>query len=258
MATEILNTQEINERLQALSPVILPPNLALYYAELDELREQTVNPRSMPQKMLNQLIENVSSSGGLESAPLCVRVGDHIEIISGHHRVRAAREAGVKRLLVYLYTELTVSQIKAKQLAHNTIAGRDDPEMVKRIWDEITDISARFEAFVDPRIFDDVPDRVKFTQIDVDLAEASRQVLILFLPVQQMDFDAAMSQIVPTVDLDTVYLAGRDIYDEWRKALQRVREEVDIVSVPTAIAEMARLAMEVLDAKAEAAEQDDG
>jgi len=256
MAKEVQQVQEINEHLAELSAQVLPPGISLYYAHVDELREQSVNPRSMPQEMMDQLIENISVTGGLESAPLCVLVDDRIEIISGHHRIRAAREAGIEYVLVFLYEKLSPSRIKAKQLAHNTIQGQDDVELVKRVWDEITDIQARFEAFVDPRIFDDIPDSVSFRQVDVDLYEQSKTVLLAFLPIQEMDFEGVIEQIVPQADFDKAYLANREIYDQWKAALQRVRQEVEIVSIPTAVAEMARLAMEALDQRAEQTEQD--
>lgn len=252
MAQEIRDVDQINERLAEISLLIFPDGLRLYYADVDELREQNVNPRSMPQKMFEQLTENIQGAETLESAPLCVRVGDGIDIISGHHRVRAARAAGVKHILVFLYEELSCSRIKSKQLAHNTISGQDDAELVARVWQEITDIQARFEAFVDPRLFKDVPEPVKFTQVDVDLVGTSRTVVIAFLPIQMTDFDAAVEAIVPKAEADAAYIADREIYEGWRQALHRVRNDMDVVAIPTAIAEMARLALEALDARAAA------
>jgi hypothetical protein len=246
----IRDVEQINARLAEISPLVLPPGLRLYYAGVDELQEQDVNPRSMPQKMFNQLVENVQGVGALESAPLCVEMDGRIQIISGHHRLRAARAAGVQRVLVLLYEELPPARIKSKQLAHNTISGQDDPELVARLWQEIEDIQARFEAFVDPRQFDAVPPPVKFKQVDVDLAAMCKTVLIAFLPVQKMDFEAVIEAILPQGEIDAVYLADRETYDAWRAALQRVRQEMDVVAIPTAIAEMARLALAALDARA--------
>jgi len=50
-----------------------------------------------------------------------------------------------------------------------------------------------------------------------------------------------------------VYIANRDSYDDWKKAFQKVRSDLDIVNAPTALAEMARLALERL---AQLAEED--
>lgn len=258
MAGEVWDADTVNARLQEISEAVFPEGLKLRYVSIDSLREQTVNPRSMPQRMMNQLTENIQATGALESVPLCVQVGENVEIISGHHRIRAGREAGLKQILALVYDELTPSRIKAKQLAHNTIAGQDDPELVKRVWEEISEIQARFEAFVDPRMFDDLPDPVRFTQVDVNLVGSAKAVMISFLPIQHVDFDAAVEAIVPKTEIDAIYLADRAVYDEWKAALQRVRTEVEIVSLPTAIAEMARLAVEALDARLAAEEPDDG
>lgn len=247
MVEKIRSPEEINERLVEISPLILPEGLALYYAALDELNEQDVNARSMPQQMFNQLVENVQAVKGLESVPLCVRVKDRIEIISGHHRVRAVREAGVSHILVMLYGGLSTSRIKSKQLAHNTIAGQDDPELIARIWEEITEVQARFEAYVDPRLLTETAKPASFKQVDVDFGALSKMILIAFLPIQHMDFEAAVEAIMPKSEVDQIYLADRKIYDAWREAFQQVRDDMDIVALPTALAAMARLAVKALE-----------
>jgi hypothetical protein len=257
-----MNIEETNARLAELSRQIYPDGLLLKYVAVDELHEQDVNPRSMPQRMFDQLIENIKTTGTLESVPLCVYVDNRIEIISGHHRVRAARAAGVSHILVLVYTELSHSRLRSKQLAHNTISGIDDPEMVRRVWNEILDVQAQFEAYVDPRIFKAIPEPVQFAPVDVDMQAMARVAVIVFLPSQAVDYQNAVDAIMPKGQVDQVYLASRDVYDAWKEAIAKVREDCDIVAVPTAVAEMARLAVERLqeretetevDAEAEAA-----
>ena len=159
----------------------------------------------------------------VESVPLCVRQGDVIFILSGHHWVRAARAAGITDILILLYDQLTVSSAKAKQLSHNNIAGQSDPELVKRIWEQITDVGSQFEAFIDPRLFDKIPKAVAFRPVDVALMDKAKAVMIMFLPIQQSDFEATIEAIVPAGDADKAYLADAQIYDQWTAALQRVR-----------------------------------
>jgi hypothetical protein len=249
MAEKVLpgNLDEINQKLADVSAQIFPDGLLLKYVAVDDVREQNINPRSMPQRMMEQLTENIKAVSALESVPLCVYVDKAIEIISGHHRIRAARAAGLKYILVLLYTELPRSRVRSKQLAHNTISGVDDPEMVKRVFEEIADIQARFEAYVDPRILNMMPDPVSFAPIDVNMQDLVKQTLIVFLPSQLVDFKAAVEALLPKTELDQVYLASRESYDAWRSAIRETREVLDIVSIPTAIAEMARLAMKQLE-----------
>jgi len=243
MATEV---GQVNDQLAMLSEQVLPHGLRLFYANVADLREQDINARSMTKQAMDQLILNVKRVGALESVPLCARVGEHIEIISGHHRVRAARDAGIQAILILLYENLDASRLKAKQLAHNSITGVDDPELVKRIWDGILDVQARFEAFIDPRVFNDLPEVVAFKPVDIDLDRYGKRVTILFLTTQQADLDAALA-LLGKADHDEVLLANMQHYEQWMQALRRVQKELDIKAVPTAIAQMAQIVLEYFD-----------
>jgi hypothetical protein len=249
MDSQVLDPERIDELCASLSALIFPPGVRLVYARIDQIGEQSVNPRAMPQKMFDQLIENIKESQFLESVPLCVQSDGELKMVSGHHRLRAARAAGLSHILVIVYESLSPSRVKSKQLAHNTISGTDNLELVKRVWDEITEVRARFEAYVDPRLFKNLPEPVKFKPVDVDMQALAKTVLIVFLPSQKQDFDKAVAAIMPNLHLDSVYLASKETYDGWVKALVRVQSDLEIVSVPVAIAEMARLVIAYLDSQ---------
>lgn len=242
----------VDVAMQAISRRIYPANLTLRYLPIDGIREQDLNARSMPKATFDQLVQNIKDAGAPESVPLCnERPDGTIELISGHHRLRAARQAGQAHMLVLVYRNLSKSKVRAKQLAHNSISGKDDPAILRRLWAEIEEATARFEAHIDPRIFDDMPKPVAFTPVDVDLNRNPKLVWFLFLPVQAGDI-AAMVDRLTGGEPDTLYLARREDFDAWKDALARVRTECEIVAVPTAVAMMARLAVEALDARKEA------
>lgn len=242
-----LPPEAINAVLDKISRVIYPnAGLRLIWLSVDDVREQDINAQSMPKAMFDQLVDNIKNTGAPESLPLLVRVEQGIEIISGHHRTRAIRAAGQKMFLALMYESLDRARIHAKQLAHNSINGTSDPEIIKRIWERITDVQARFEAFIDPRVFDSLKP-VSFKPVDVDMQATAKTILIVFLPTQMQDFDAALEAILPKGDVDKVYLANRDVYEGWRTALNRTRSDLEIVNAPTALAEMARLATERLE-----------
>lgn len=251
LAQDVRSVEQVNETLLVLSSQILPAGVSLRYVPLADLREQDLNAQSMPQQMFEQLVENVTSAGMLESIPLCADTGEAIEIVSGHHRTRAARAAGLTHTLALVYENLDRSHLHAKQLAHNTIVGKSDPEVVRRIWERILDVQARFEAFVDPRVLNAAPDPVSFRPVDVDMQLVSKKVVILFLPTQKKTFDEILDFIGPLDDVDTVYLAHRETFDLWREVVQRIREDLDVRSVPSAIVEMARLAQQSIAALAD-------
>jgi hypothetical protein len=249
--------EEVNEQLASLSKLILPDYMRLAYVHIESLREQEVNARSMSKAMFSQLIDNIANSGSLESVPLCAEIDGVIWIVSGHHRVRAARAAEQTYILVYVASGLTWDQVKAKQLAHNSIEGKDDPELVKQIFEQIQDVQSRFEAFIDAKLFDAAPRPVSFTQVDVDFKKTSRAVLLLFLPIQWADMETALQNILPSAEFDDALLCGFEEWQPWSDALKRVRQEVNITAIPTAIAVMAQLATERLDQLAEEKAQAD-
>ena len=116
--------------------------------DINLIREQDKNAHIMKPEMFRQLAENIKNRGALESLPFCA-LTDKIEVISGHHRLRASKEIGLKEITVLLdVSGLTRSQIAAKQLAHNAINGFDDPSMLKEIAKLITDVDDMIESFI--------------------------------------------------------------------------------------------------------------
>jgi len=242
----------VNDTLLALSREILPVHMRLAYLHVDSLREQEVNARSMSKAMFSQLAENTRAAGALESTPFCAEIDGVMWIVSGHHRVRAARAAGCAYVLALVASGLSWDQVRAKQLAHNNISGQDDPELVRRIFEQIRDIQARFETYIDPKLFDAAPKPMSFTQVDIDFQKTSKAVLLLLLPTQWAQMEAALEAILPKSEADAALICGFAEWEPWALALRRVRKELEITAVPTAVARMAQLAMERLDELAQA------
>src|SRR5439155_18065937 len=74
--------------------------LELWKVHPSHLREQDVNARSMPRAMFERLSQTIARDKRLESLPLCAKTEPGLEIISGHHRVRAATAASISELFV--------------------------------------------------------------------------------------------------------------------------------------------------------------
>lgn len=162
----------------------LGSGVLLCKVDVDMLREQDKNAHMMKPEMARQLAENIKKRGDLvESLPFCA-LTDKIEIVSGHHRVRAAKEAGLKSIYVLLDTSgLTRSQIAAKQLAHNAINGFDDPSMLKEIAKMITDVDDMIESFIGKDVLGEPLaelDKLLNPMVDYDW----RQIQFVFLPHQ--------------------------------------------------------------------------
>jgi hypothetical protein len=130
-----------------------------------DLKEQEVNANVMKPATMQRLTENILKRKHLESVPYCAQPNGEgpIEIVSGHHRVRAARSAGFTRIVALVdRSPLTRSQIVAKQLAHNALAGSDDPDILKRLIGKMTTVDDLLESGLDEK-FLPTPENYKVT-----------------------------------------------------------------------------------------------
>ena len=79
-------------------------NLEIWRVPYTAIREQDLNARVMPPEMLERLTETIRRENRLESLPFGVLREKHIELISGHHRLRAAVSAGVTEIVMLVDT----------------------------------------------------------------------------------------------------------------------------------------------------------
>jgi hypothetical protein len=92
---------------------------SIWRVHLDWLREMEENARVMDPDRFERLVGNVRKDARLESLPLVTPNPDRTEeflIISGHHRTRAARSAGVMEIVV-----LCLDQALSKDLPDQRI-----------------------------------------------------------------------------------------------------------------------------------------
>ncbi len=157
---------------------------------LTSLREQDINARIMKNEMQKQLTDNIRKRGQLESLPFCALVDDKIEIISGHHRIRSAKDSGVigEIYVILDVTGLTRSQIAAKQLAHNAISGFDDQSTLKEIVKLIDDVDDMLESYIGKEILGEpLAELEKLLSPTVEYDW--KNIVFTFLPHQVKDLD---------------------------------------------------------------------
>ena len=127
--------------------------LAIYKVSIDLCKEQDRNARVMDKEVYDQLMDNIGQHKSLESLPFgyvkADRGGENklFFIISGHHRLRAARSAQIP--VVYVLAterELSNDEIISKQLSHNALSGYDDSQMLKALYDDIKSIDMKTRA----------------------------------------------------------------------------------------------------------------
>ena len=110
------------------------------------------NARYMTNYMFNNLVENIKRDGALTSVPLCWKHDDKYKILSGNHRVKAAIEAGLTKILV-MYTEKELSHAEqvAIALSHNALEGKDDMVLLKELWSELDSVDLKKYAGLDDK-----------------------------------------------------------------------------------------------------------
>jgi hypothetical protein len=228
--------------------------LELWKVAPSALREQDVNARSMPKAMFERLAQTIARDRRLESLPLAAKTERGLEIVSGHHRVRAATAASISEMFTLVdVTGLTRSQIAAKQLAHNAIEGQDNEQLLAEIYRQIEDAESKLEAFIDARLDVEMP-KVKIEGLDIEID--FKTVLLIFLPRVKERLDRALEYLRSSGQrLDGVYIAADSDYAPLEKAVRRINEEYDVRVVADIIGKMADLALEACGVSVEGPER---
>lgn len=211
----------------------LENGLELWKVEIDELREQDKNARTMPDAMFRRLTDTIKRDSRMESLPFCAVTDKGIEVISGHHRTRAARSAGVNEVWVIVDTTgLTPSQIKSKQLAHNAISGSDDPSMLSQIFAELETVEDIKESFIFKDDFDNL-EKMGMSGIQLDIATHS--MLLLFVPSYYEKWESLLNNLPST---DEIAVADATIEEQFRVAVKTTGKAYNIKAATPIICKM--------------------
>ena len=215
----------------------------------EHLREQDINARIMKTEMQQQLTDNIKKRGQLESLPFCVLTNDEtqIEIISGHHRIRSGKDAGIKDFFVILdISGLNRSKITAKQIAHNAISGFDDQSMLKELAKLLEDVDDMIESYAGKEILDEVSghiDNYLSPRIDFEW----KNILVLFLPHQIDDLNALIEMTKKSAP-DYIGVADIEAYKPFIEALSKYQEITNIKNIGAAIHAMIKLSIQMIGA----------
>lgn len=223
-------------------------SLIIAKVNIQDLREQDRNARYMPDEMFRQLTKNIENRGVLESTPYCCLTENGIEIISGHHRIRSLLAAKLnKPLYILLETKpMSRSEITAKQLAHNSIAGCDDPAILKEMYLSIDEANLRLMAFIDEKKLElPEPANVQITSLNTGLD--LRNVKLLFLPYQLEDFIKVCDLLEG--DEEKLFVASLEHWPRFKEAVNKLMAEEDIRSIGTAVARMSEITLQHLEQK---------
>lgn len=206
--------------------------MAIWKVNIHALREQDKNARVMSSYKFERMVENIKQDQRLESLPLCLLEenesgNQQFSIISGHHRTRAALQAGMTTVYALVLEEdIGKDEVISKQLAHNALQGFDDQQMLAELYHEIQGIDQKIATgILDEEIEFDL-DGVSVDDIAVDLD--FEVVNILFLPKQ---FDRFQKLIDMLDDEAHVYISDKEQFEDFKAMVTKVSKEEDIRNV---------------------------
>ncbi|MCL6442557.1 MAG: ParB/RepB/Spo0J family partition protein [Alicyclobacillus sp.] len=226
MAQEPREVTAINEKLNG------PFKLAVVSIDECELLEK--NARFMKHETFRNLVENVKRDGGLSSVPFCVLTKDgKYKVLSGNHRVMAAREAGLKEIpIMYTDRSLTRDEEIAIQLSHNALVGEDDPVILRELYNEIEDLSLKYYSGLDDKVLEQL-EKVSvpgLTEAHIDFLSIS----FLFLPDELDRLRDVLERAKGEITSDT-FLARMAEYDRTLDALSKAKASYNVINSATAM-----------------------
>lgn len=212
---------------------------SIWRVHIDACREQDKNARVMPLEKFDRLTHNIAKDKRLESLPLVTPIvneagNKEFLIISGHHRIRGARAAGLEFVPVFsIDEELTRDQIRAKQLAHNALSGYDDHATLAEIYAEIEDINAKLESGIFDKDLDFEMPSVRADDLQLDFDYEILQVL--FLPKYKEKFEEVLKRLENDAE---VYLADKADFERMKNEMITISKSENIRNVSAIMAKM--------------------
>jgi len=193
-----------------------------------ELRLLDLNARYMTHEQYHRLVENIRNDGVLTSVPFaCKDESGSWIVLSGNHRVRAAIDAGLDQIDVMVTDEvLPEAKRIALQLAHNAIAGQDDPVVLAQLWDRIDSVDLRAYTSLDDAALA-LMENVQVASIS-ELGIEHRTVVMLFLPHEVDDVKRVFDNAMDMIRADEVWLADRREFNRLLDALGMVEKVADV------------------------------
>jgi len=233
--------REIPEWIETIAD--LGEGIIVARVAIENIREQDVNAQVMPPEMFRQLTENIGKRQALESLPFCA-LTDKVEMVSGHHRLRAAKEAGLKTIIILLdVSGLTRSQIVAKQIAHNAINGFSDKSTLMELAKMITDVDDMIESYIGKDLLKEQLETLD-KLISPSMLCEWKEIGFMWLPHQIKDLDKLVN-----LCKSKAFLGASPIeeYNTFLETLMKYQKFSNIKNIGSAVHAMIDNAIKVMD-----------
>ncbi|MCH0562188.1 ParB/Srx family N-terminal domain-containing protein [Streptomyces sp. MUM 2J] len=218
-----------------MTPAPLKPRMV--EGDPRELTLLDINARFMRHEQFQRLVANIRDDGALTSTPLVwndAETGRRI-VLSGNHRTKAAIEVGLERIWWMEITEPLPRQRQiALQLAHNAIAGEDDPATLKALYEELEDVSMRLYSGLDDKTLELLDEVTVPSLAEANLDFATVQ--IVFLPDEKETAEKALEAARKAASADARWLAHIEQYEGVLDTLDTTKGAHNIGNVAAAFA----------------------
>ena len=199
------------------------------------------NARYMTKETYDQLVSNIKHDGALASVPLCHNENGVLTVLSGNHRVQAAREAVLVSIMVMVIDKpLHKGEKIAIQLSHNALEGKDDMGILKSLWEEIEEMNEKLYAGLDSETLQ-LLDKLEFTSISEAKMDC-KAIGLSFLPEEADALQHALDQADVLFSGETNYVASMAHFERVFALVNGIKEQYNIVSNPTAFMKIVELA----------------
>ena len=215
--------------------------------DINLIDEAELNANEMNGEDYAQLCDNIGKAG-LSSVPCCYKKSNgRFVMISGHHRLRACKKVGFKRIGILYVTEEELMQDEAiaTQLSHNSLHGEDNQSILKILFSKIKNVD--FKKFAHINIDEVAP--VSTDGISVFALKENFVFTIILYPNSFENLDVLYGDIREQAKKsDTLILAHQEDNEMALLKLQQdIGNQFNIKSPSITFAKLLELAKERLD-----------
>lgn len=228
---------ELNEKLAGISEQVFGEKLTLRVVGVNDVKvlDASENARYMKPETYSRLTANLSKDGVLESAPLVHPNGNgELVVTSGNHRVIAARDAGLKHILVLVgESGLNEGERLKKQLSHNALVGEDDPQILVGLWAKLDTLEQRLYSGLDSEQMAEL-EKIDFRAITGGKLRVEA-VTLFFTHTEKLLFDSLLDRLRQEAVMSDVYLAPIEKFDAFWRAVVDAKADYKVKNTTTAL-----------------------
>jgi len=216
-----------NEALAQISQNIFGTSARLQIVNPRDLVLLKQNARFFKKDTFKQLVENIRADKRLSSVPLCRFLKDgRIEVLSGNHRVKAAMEAGLEKILVIVLLEdLDENRKIAIQLSHNALVGQDDQNILAELWAKIDDVQARLYAGLSSDTLNEIK---KVELVQFSTPPLYTKTLTFAFTDTEKDHVEGVLQELAAQGAKEIHLAPLSAFDDFFNLLLAAKKKFDV------------------------------